>query len=181
MGASFIRKDIKMKKTLAAFSMICAIFLSGCMTDSQNQYSAFDAGKQIEVEFGRIVLARQIRIQGKETGTGVLVGGAAGAGIGNAIAHGNARGTGALIGLAAGIIGGAIAEHELQNQKGIEYTITKRNGKTITIVQTIAADDVPLRRGQRVIIQKSGHYQRVLPADDLPDEVKKPKDIKVVG
>jgi outer membrane lipoprotein SlyB len=109
-----------------------------------------------------------------------VVGSAAGAGLGNAIGHGSARGTGMLVGLAVGMVAGTMAEKAMDVQKGIEYTITKRNGKTVTIVQTIAADDVPLRRGERVIIQKSGHYQRVLPADDLPDEVKKPKEIKVV-
>jgi outer membrane lipoprotein SlyB len=170
-----------MKKILAAFSVISVLLLTGCVTDSQNQYSAMDTGRQSEVEFGRIILVRQVKIQdNKSTGAGTLVGGAAGAGIGNAIGHGNARGTGALIGLGVGLIAGAIAEHELQNQKGVEYTITKRNGKTITIVQTIAQDDTPLRRGDRVMIQKSGHYQRVLAANDLPDEVKKPKDVKVV-
>lgn len=173
-------KGIVMKKLVAGLSVIIvALTLSGCVTDSQNQYSAVDAGQQMEVEFGKIVHVREVKIQSKNTGAGAVVGGAAGAGLGNAIAHGNARGTGALIGLAVGLIGGAIAEHELQNQKGIEYTITKRNGKTVTIVQTIASDDVPLKRGMRVMIQSSGSYQRVLPTDDLPDTVKRPKGIKV--
>lgn len=46
-------------------------------------------------------------------------------------------------------------------------------------MQNIAKDDEPLHRGQRVMIQTSGTYMRVLPADPLPTSITKPADISV--
>ena len=168
---------MKITSIFAAF-FIC-ISLAGCIPDSQNVYTSEDVGQQNEVEFGKVIGVRSVHIQNPDTGAGALVGAGAGAGIGHGIGTGGGRPAGTVIGLLAGAIVGGIVEHQMQNQKAIEYTIAKRNKKIVTIVQTIAKDDQPIRRGQRVMIQTRGHYQRVLPTDDLPDTVKRPKEIKV--
>lgn len=163
-------------------ALLMALTLSGCVTDSQNAYSEFDVGRQVEVEFGRIVRVREVKIQGQNTGTGAVVGGAAGGiAAGNAIGSGDGSVAAAVGGVVIGAVIGSIIEQQAKNRKGIEYTITKRNGKTVTIVQNIAKDDAPLGKGQRVLIQTSGTYMRVLPDNDLPNKIKKPADIKVEG
>lgn len=165
---------------VALFSIFLTLAgLTGCVTDGQNTYSEADVGRETQVEFGRIVRAREVKVQGQNTGTGSVVGatglGLAGAQIGN----GSGSVAGAIGGVVLGAIIGGVAEQQMQKRKGIEYTITKRSGKTVTIVQNIQKDDTPLRKGERVMIQTTGSYMRVLPADDLPEKVKKPKDIKV--
>ncbi len=106
--------------------------------------------------------------------------GATGLGLAGAqIGNGSGSVAGAIGGVVLGAIIGGVAEQQMQKRKGIEYTITKRNGKTITIVQNIMKDDMPLRKGERVMIQTTGQYMRGLPAEDMPENVKKAKDIKV--
>jgi outer membrane lipoprotein SlyB len=165
-------------KRLIVVLLIC-LTLNACAYDSQNTYSWQDVGRETSVEFGRIVAAREVKIQGPNTGVGAGAGMAAGAGLGSTIGSGDGTIAGIVAGAVLGTIIGAAAEQQMQNRKGIEYTITKRSGKTVTIVQNIAKDDQPLRRGERVIIQTSGTYMRVLPAEQLPTSVKKPADIKV--
>jgi len=170
-----------MKNLLAIFAILAGLTLTACApTDTMNQYSEADVGRETTVEFGRIVRMREVKVRGQNTGTGAVIGGTAGGLAGSAIGNGNGQVAGVIGGLLIGAIAGGIAEQEMKNRKGIEYTITKRSGKTVTIVQNIAKDDVPLQRGARVMIQTSGQYMRVLPAEDLPDAVKKPHDIKVV-
>lgn len=50
----------------------------------------------------------------------------------------------------------------------------------MTIVQNMNKGDILLNPGQRVMVQTSGSYQRVLPADNLPTEIKRPQGIRVV-
>jgi outer membrane lipoprotein SlyB len=52
------------------------------------------------------------------------------------------------------------------------------NGKTLTVAQNISEKDVIHKIGDRVIVQINGQYQRVLPANDLPTEIERPKGIK---
>ena len=49
----------------------------------------------------------------------------------------------------------------------------------MTVAQNQNKGDRVLQKGERVIIQTSGSYQRVLPAEHLPTEIKKPKGIKM--
>lgn len=165
---------------VALFSILLTLAgLTGCVTDGQNTYSEADVGRETQVEFGRIVRAREVKVQGQNTGTGSVVGATAGGLAGSAIGKGDGSVAGIIGGVVIGAIIGGVAEQQARNRKGIEYTITKRSGKTVTIVQNIQKDDTPLRKGDRVMIQTTGSYMRVLPADDLPEKVKKPKDIKV--
>lgn len=59
-------------------------------------------------------------------------------------------------------------------------TIVTEKGKTLTIAQYFKKDEPIIQKGERVMVQTSGSYQRVLPADHLPTEIKRPKGIKVV-
>ncbi|MDB5478483.1 MAG: hypothetical protein JWM96_978 [Alphaproteobacteria bacterium] len=167
------------------FRLILALFLSvaiaACATDnSQNQYSEADIGKQSVLEFGTIIAARNVKIQGKNNGLGVGAGALAGGVGGSTIGNGSGQLIATIGGALLGAVAGSAAEQQLQKRDGIEYTITKNSGETVTIVQNIAKDDAPLHIGQRVMVQKSGKYTRVLPAQNTPDQVKRPEKLKVV-
>lgn len=102
-----------------------------------------------------------------------------GAAAGSNLGGGNGQLVGVVGGLLVGAAVGAMAEQAAANKKGIEYTVTKENGQTITIVQNVEKQETAIPSGSRVMVQTSGSYQRVIPADNLPETIKRPKGIKV--
>lgn len=162
-----------------AVGTIAMLGLSGCNRPGQNFYHQSEVGQVSAVSFGTVVGARDIGIIGERTGAGALLGGAAGGAIGSQI--GGGTGQAVAIGgmLIAGAIAGAVAEQALQDRTGVEYVVVLEAGVTLTIVQEKAAGDRILAAGERVMVQNSGGYQRVLPASHLPTVVQRPQGIKV--
>ncbi len=155
------------------------VLLTGCTQPGMNRYGYQDVGRGAVVTFGTVVSEREVDITGQTTGLGAGIGAAGGALGGSYIG----RGGGSLAGLLAGAViagvAGHMAEQALADHKGIEYTVTEEDGQTVTIVQNKVDGEPPVRPGHRVMVQTSGMYQRVLPADDLPTRIKRPKRIKV--
>ncbi len=158
---------------------VAAGSLAACQNPNQNRYSYQDVGRASVVEFGTVVAVRQVDITGRNTGLGAGVGGAAGGIAGSTIGRGSGNAAAVLGGVVIGAIAGAVVEQAMADRTGLEYTVTLSNGKTITIVQEQGPSDRVLAPGERVMIQASGTYQRVLPADHLPTEISRPKGIKV--
>lgn len=157
-----------------------ALFLVGCQNPSQNAYRYNEVGKSSAVTFGTVLAVREIDIIGKNTGTGALIGGAAGAGAGSYAGRGSGNNWAIGAGLIAGAVAGAVAEQAMADRKGVEYTIVLESGVTLTIAQEMPKDEPIHAIGARVMVQNTGGYQRVLPASNLPTEVKRPQGIKVV-
>jgi outer membrane lipoprotein SlyB len=169
-----------MKKLFILTAISCTLLLSACETASQDVYDFREAGRSVIVDFGTIIDVRPIKIKGQNTGVGSVAGAAAGAGIGTQVGSGDGRGAAIIAGAVAGIVGGAIAEQAIQDQEGRDFTIVLENGETITVSQYFKKGEPILKKGERVMVQSSGSYQRVLPAEHLPEKVKRPKGIKVV-
>jgi outer membrane lipoprotein SlyB len=163
-----------------ALSMLAVFALSSCSTPGQNVYDFKEAGQSVLVEFGTVVDRNPITIKGQNTGTGAAIGGVAGAAAGSQVGQGDGAIAGAVGGLIVGAVAGAVAEQALQDSKGFVYTITTEHGKTITVPQYFHKDETVIKTGDRVMVQTSGSYQRVLPANHLPTQIKRPKGIKVV-
>jgi len=172
-------KSLTTKKLLLATALASTLMLTACQHPGQNNYGEFDVGQNIETQFGTIIKMRPVDITGQNTGTGASVGALAGMTAGSTVGQGDGQIVGMLAGALIGGIAGAVVEQEMKDRKGIEYVIVLHNKKTITIVQNLKKDDEPLHKGQRVIVQTSGGYNRVLPAEDLPTQVKRPKAIEV--
>jgi outer membrane lipoprotein SlyB len=169
------------KQRMTTIALLCGVLaMTGCMRSSQNVYESQDVGKASAVSFGVIVAKRAIDIKGDNSGGGALVGGAAGAGAGSYIGSGTGRSWGIGAGLVAGAVIGGLMEQAMSNRKGVEYTVTLDSGVTMTFPQNVSDKDTPLNVGDRVIVQNTGGYQRVLPAAHMPTEVKRPQGIKVV-
>lgn len=160
---------------------VLLLALAGCATNpGQSQYKWNEVGQSTLVEFGTVIQVREVGITGPNSGVGALAGTAAGAAVGSQIGQGSGN-TAAIIGVAiAGAIAGSALEQAAANTTGMEYVITTEKGRTMTVVQNMNKGDVVLPPGSRVMVQTSGSYQRVLPADTLPTEIKRPKGIKVV-
>ena len=170
-----------MKKIIVFAMLAASVAVLPACTDlqGQNVYNAQEVGKQADIEFGKILSVKKVKIQQEQTSGAGAIAGAAGGGVaGSQIGNGNgsvgATIAGALIG---GIIGNAV-EKGITDHIGVQYIIRKENGKTVSITQNLAKDEEPLKKGQRVMIQTSGEYQkasnrghqgeqyqRVLPAD----------------
>ncbi len=166
------------KKFLVLFSIFV---MTGCVTTpDQNTYMQSEAGKARKVEFGKIVDIRPITIKSQNSGGGALVGGLAGAGIGSQIGEGDGNGAAIIVGAIGGMIAGAVAEEQMANKKGYDITVTLRDGDTVTVSQYFSENDEKLKVGQRVMVQTSGDYMRVLPATHLPEQIKRPKKIEVI-
>ena len=162
---------------LPALVVLTCLSIAGCATQGQSRYSYQDVGRASVVEFGTIIAARQVEIKGQNTGAGAAVGGTA---AGLAAASGTDSGVAVLGAAVAGAVVGAALEQSMSDRFGLEYIITLANGKTITLVQEQVKGDRIFVPGDRVMVQANGTYQRVLPADHLPTEITRPKDIKVV-
>jgi len=154
--------------------------LSACAKqDGQNQYSHKDVGQSTLTDFATVISVREVGITGENTGAGGLVGAGVGAGAGSYIGSGSGDAWAIAGGALAGAVIGAMAEQAAADRTGYEYVLTKENGQTVTIVQNQNKGDRLLQAGERVMVQTSGSYQRVLPASNLPTEIPRPKGIKV--
>jgi outer membrane lipoprotein SlyB len=162
-------------------TLLClSLGVAGCATQGQSRYSYQEVGQAAIVEFGSVVASRQVDIKGRNTGAGGAVGGVAGGLAMSNVGHGSGNAAAIVGGVLVGAALGAMAEQAASDRVGIEYVITLANGKTITIVQEQAQGDRMFTPGDRVMVQATGTYQRVLSADHLPEQVTRPKGIKVI-
>ncbi len=162
------------------FVVAGALVLGGCSPkNSLNQYSEGDVGISTLVEFGTVVHVRAIQIRGEQSGAGATIGGLSGAAAGSSIGAGKGNAGAILGGAAIGLAAGMVTEQMVKDRSGYEYTVTKENGTTITVAQNVMKDEAVMRVGDRVMVQSSGNYQRVIPATELPTSIKRPKGIKV--
>lgn len=161
--------------------MLIPILLTGCARNlGQNHYNYNEVGRSTIVEYATIVKTKEVDITGRNTGTGAAAGAAAGGVAGYQVGNGNGQLASTIGGVIVGAVAGGMAEQALADQKGYEYTVVTEHKKTKTIVQYQNKEDRVFRKGEAVMIQTTGTYQRVLEADDLPEQVKRPKGIKIV-
>jgi outer membrane lipoprotein SlyB len=168
---------LQVRRLLACAAVLALV--SGCVNQGQSRYMEAEVGKASLVEFGTVVASRQVEIKGQQSGAGAAVGGAAGGIAMAGVGSGSGNAAAILGGVVVGAVAGAMAEQAMKDRYGVEYVITLQNGKTITIVQEQIKGDVIFRAGDRVMVQASGTFQRVLPADSLPTEINRPKGIQV--
>lgn len=165
---------------LAAIAL-AALMLAGCaQRQSQNVYKYDEVGQASAVTFGTIVASREVDITGKNTGTGGLVGAAVGAGAGSYAGSGSGNAWAIGAGLLAGAVAGALIEQAAADRTGVEYVVMLQSGVALTVVQDIGKGESTLPDGMRVMVQNTGGYQRVLPAEALPMQMARPKGIELV-
>lgn len=172
---------MKFRKVVLVALAIGILGVAGCAArQSQNVYRYDEVGKSTAVSFGMIISSRIIDITGQNTGTGALVAGAAGAGAGSYLGNGSGSIWGAAAGALVGAAIGAAAEQAAADRQGIEYIVVLESGVTMTVVQEIGKNEAAIQAGDRVIVQNTGGYQRVLPASNLPTQMVRPQGIKLV-
>ena len=166
-----------MKKHL----LILPLLLAGCARDlGQNHYNYNEVGQSVIVEYATVVKAKPVDITGRNTGAGAAAGATAGGVAGYQAGNGNGQLATTIGGAVIGAVAGSAIEQAAANRKGYEYTVVTEHKKTKTIVQYQNPEDRVFKNGDPVMVQTTGSYQRVLEADDLPDQIKRPKGIKIV-
>ena len=152
---------------LAGFS---AVLLMGCTTPlTSSNFSRSEARIIQEVDYGLVVGARSVIIDGTSTGqgsgTGTIVGGLGGSTIGTGNMNILATAGGALFGSVAG--GGL--EERVTRASGVELIIKlDSTGKKIAFVQEVSVP--PLLVGQRIrMTSGGGGVTRVIADDSTPN------------
>jgi outer membrane lipoprotein SlyB len=145
-----------MKKQFLIFAALLA--LAACApVAGRDVYDAAEVGKQSDVEFGKILAVRKVKIKKEATGIGAASGAVAG-GVGEEEIDDGASPGAVFAGAIAGAVAGAAVERAVSAREGFEYVIKKEDGKIVSIVQN--GGDAPLKAGQRVMIQTTGIYQK---------------------
>jgi outer membrane lipoprotein SlyB len=160
--------------------LLIPILLIGCDYATQTRYGYSEVGQVQVVQFGTVIAIRDIEIMGESSVGGAIAGGAAGAAAGGNVGGGTGTAVAVVAGAVVGATAGAALERAIRKRGGVEYTVVLENGKTITVAQNVSEKDVIHKNNDRVIVQINGQYQRVLPANSLPEEMKKPKGIKFI-
>lgn len=168
-------------QTMKYFTVSILLFslLVSCQRPNRNVYKYDEVGKTSAVSFGTVLQVRSIGIIGENTGGAAAGGALAGAAGGTYLGSGDGTGW-AIAGLAiAGGVIGYLIEQGFADREGLEYTVILENGVVITAIQEAPPEnEQPLSVNSRVIVQTQGGYQRVLPAEQLPTKVKRPKGIE---
>ncbi len=152
----------------------------GCTpANTGKRYDSSQVGRELNVTFATVLAVREVEISEDASTTGALAGGLAGGVAGANVGRGTGKAAGAVGGALIGAAIGSLAEQALKHRHGFEYVLMKQNGKAMTIVQEREPEEEPLAVGSRVMLQEGYDYTRVLPADHLPEEVTRPKAIRL--
>lgn len=171
------RRSIPLRKATCAIAVV--VTLAGCAYPGENRYYEYSVGYPIPVQFGTVIASRPIEIKGTPTGLGGAAGGAAGGLAGSALGAGTGNAL-AIFGLAlVGLAAGAFGEQAARDRSGVEYTVALQNGQTYTLAQNLNAGDRVMQAGERVMLQSGYGYMRLLPADNFPTDIQRPKGITV--
>ncbi|MFV0421109.1 hypothetical protein [Oleidesulfovibrio sp.] len=135
-------------------TLLLVSMLAGCASQSGSVYSTKQTRVSHRVEYGTVTDVRQVKIEGEQSGLGVLGGAVIGGVIGSTMGASTGRTLAILGGSVAGAAAGAAGEQAMKNKDGVELTVRLDNGSVVSIVQE--ADEF-FATGERV---------RVLTAND---------------
>ena len=181
---------VLMKQIITLFSCVVLLATVACSPrEGQNTYKDGEVGISRSVEFGTVHHVREIQIDAKNTGTGLLLGAGVGAGAGSYVGNGSGNVWATAGAAVIGAVAGTVAENAINDRKGLEYIVIMQSGETKTVVQEKNDSDVVFKAGDHVMLQYCDNgehgnrctdgkqYQRLLPIDKLPPFVKKRKKI----
>lgn len=156
---------MKTTHTLPALALAAGALLAACAnqptayTPAQPAYSSYTAGQPATASYGTVESIQLVRSAGANaSGAGAVVGGLAGALVGNQIGSGSGRSAATV----AGAVGGALLGNEVEKNRGQardSYQVNVRldNGDYRSVMQDNVGD---LRVGSRVRLDADGRLSR---------------------
>ena len=149
---------------LLALTMIVTPLAGGCAPRvGGSDYAVAGAQGAYDVEYGRVISSRQVRINKDsrdQDAFGSLAGGALGGVLGNSIGGGSGRTIATVVGAIGGAALGAVASDQIGNQIGIEVIVQLDSGRTLAVVQ---GADMSFAPGQAVMVLRGSGSTRVVP------------------
>jgi outer membrane lipoprotein SlyB len=150
-----------LRRVLAPLALVGTLALGACATQpGPYSYSPYEAGMMARVEEGTVVSVRPVRFNDQQPGSGMAVGGLAGAAVGSQFG-GDTGGhiIGALIGGMLGMgAGKAIEDGNVGH--GFAYTIRRQGDGSLFEVAQVEPQPIPV--GSRVHITY-GDRVRIVP------------------
>ena len=141
---------------------LVALSLVACGTPDQDTYLAEESSTLFEVVEGEVVTSRPVNIRERNRGVGITVGGLAGGFSGGMALGGQLGPAGSLVGGVVGAAIGYFVEEAISGNDGIEYLVTLKDGRSVTIVQFQEDDEEILSPGADVYIQHTWNTTRVV-------------------
>lgn len=149
-----------MRKILSTLSIaLAALVLTACVNGGANN----PGPNEYEIRTGVIEQIELTRAQtNHDSGVGAILGGIAGAGIGNLIGHGTGRDVAMVAGALAGAAGGNYTERQRYDQpRQVQQIIVRvKSGVLVSVTQPI---NPVLTPGMHVYIEGAGSDARVIP------------------
>ena len=158
-----IQTDSNMNQLSIFRLMVAGLFClaPACTSRDGNTYSREALGRVGGAEKGVVANVRPVKVEGS-TRTGTLLGGIAGAALGNELGRGSgdaARILGTAGGAVAGGVVGGGTEKAITGTNAYEYIVKMDSGASKTIVQR---DQQPLPQGERVVLL-TGPDAKIIP------------------
>ncbi len=139
-------------RSVLILTLSSALFLGACATGglTGESYSRQDARQVQQVEFGSVLSARPVVIEGnKDSAVGAVSGGVIGGIAGNSVGDGRGRVLATAVGAIVGGIVGQKVEQNVTRKQGQEISIRMESGETISVVQEVK-DNKFFQPGDRV-------------------------------
>lgn len=130
-------------------ALMATLVLAGCSSfgTSGQKYDRAETKTAYSIEYGKVVAAEPVEIEGEVgiigTWGGATVGAAAGSGVGDGTGRYVSRAVGGVVGA---VVGQAV-EKEITSENGLEIVVDLDDGGSVAIVQ---ANDVAFAPGDRV-------------------------------
>ncbi len=173
-----------MYKFITAAALVTTLGACAGAQTSQNLYRAGEVGVSKPVERCRVLAVRDITIQGDNgRPIGEIVGGVAGGVLGGYAGSGIGGGTGqdvaiVLGSLAGGLLGGTVGGKvgdQVDQRRGLEYSVMLDSGQEITFAQEILPGEQIIPAGATCRVQTDPRgLNRVLPVTGLPTQIQRP-------
>lgn len=137
------------------FLLLATLTLAACASSrAGNVYSRDEARQPLAVSYGTVLEVKPVTIEGTKSPVGAIMGGAAGAALGNTIGGGTGRTAATVLGGIVGVLAGSALEEGVTQKEGLEIVVELDDGQIVAVVQE--ADDV-YRVGDRVRLLKSAN------------------------
>ncbi len=134
--------------------------LAGCASGlGSGDYERKEARRAYEVKMGVVQQVRSVRLEGTDSGVGMVAGGAVGGIAGSEVGGGKGGYVGAVLGAVVGGLAGAAAEEVATRKPGLELTVRLDSGRTLAVVQEDTGEQFAV--GDRVRLLESGNQVRV--------------------
>lgn len=177
---------------LTGAALVAVLLASACTSPkvSDSLYRSSEVGTSKRVVRCRVLEVREVAIRDDDSGekgeglggiAGALAGGALGRSVGGGAGRDLATIGGATVGAVAGGAAGRQVSDKLHTRQGVEYSIILADGTEQTHVQDFLEGDRVVQVGEtcRLQIARDGK-NRVLPAEQLQDQIQAPKRTQII-